>query len=100
MQDGMELAVVNRGNQRAERGAKAEGDGVTEAKAEVADGEAEGEAADSPEDAHQQWPSDAGVRRLVSRAQNLEEVGDKKVGNKSRHDQPRRDALDDPVNFP
>lgn len=48
VKDGAELAVKNGWNEGAEDSGEAEGDGVAEGEAEVADGKAEGESADAP----------------------------------------------------
>ena len=66
-----ELAAEDWRHERAERGGKSERDGHAERHAEVAHGEAEGEAAESPEHPENVSPSDAGARRI---AQDAEEV--------------------------
>ena len=70
VEEGADLAVVDGRNKGAEEGAEAEGDGVSQRDAEVADGEAEGDAADAPEDARRGWRSGCcrgRVRRPVLR---------------------------------
>ncbi len=48
VEDGLDGAVVDGWDEGSEGGAEAEGDGVTEGQAEVADGQAEGDASDAP----------------------------------------------------
>lgn len=98
--DGVDLASVDGRDQRAEGGAEAERDGVAQGDAEVADGEAEGEAADSPERAEEKGVEAVGRMRGVGRVQDAGEVGDEDVGEDYGRDYPGGEALNEPVDLP
>jgi hypothetical protein len=100
MEDGSELTVRDGGNDGAERGAETEGDGVSERDAEVADGEAEGNAADSPENSEEKGEPDVSGVGEVDLMDDAEEVGDKDGTENNGRDDPCGEALDEPVNLP
>jgi len=95
--DDVDGAVIDWGNEGAEGGAEAESDRVSEGDAQVADGEAEGEAADSPEDSPEEGVVDAGGGGGV---EDAEEVWNEEAGEDERCDDPRGEALDEPVDLP
>ena len=100
VEDGVDGAIVDGGDEGSEGGAEAEGDGVTEGDAEVADGKAEGEAADSPEGSPEECVEDAGGVGAVGGVEDGEEMGDEDIGEEGGSDEPRGDALDEPVDLP
>ena len=63
--DDLDGAVVDGRDEGSEGGAEAEGDGVAEGDAKVADGEAEGEASDAPETSPEECVEDAGAGGFV-----------------------------------
>jgi len=97
MEDGVDGAVVDGRDQGSEGGAESEGDGVSEGDAEIADGQAEGEAADPPERSVEEGVVDAGGGRGV---EDANEVRDKEGGEEERGDDPCGEALDEPVDLP
>ena len=97
MEDGVDGAVIDGWNEGSEGGAKAQGDGVTEGKAEITDGEAEGDAADAPEDSPEKCVVDAGGGGF---AKDVDDVGDEDEGEDERGDDPRGETLDEPVDLP
>ena len=75
--DGVDRTIVDGWDESAEGGAEAQSDGVTKSDAEVADGETEGKAADSPKRTPEERVEDAGARGSVK---DGEEIGDEKQG--------------------
>src|ERR1700722_10219439 len=92
-----ELAAENWWHERAEGGGEAERYGHTERHAEVAHREAEGEAAESPENAEDVGPGDSGARRI---AQNADEIAGQQRAQEPRRDDPTENSADEPVGFP
>lgn len=100
VKDGMNLVVIDRGDDRPEGGAKAKGDGVSESDAEIADGEAEGEAAGSPENSPEDGVIDAAGILRIGGVEDSEDVGDEEPGEDDRRHNPRGEALNKPVDLP
>ena len=97
VEDRVDGAIVDGWDEGSEGSAEAEGDGVAEGEAEVADGEAEGETADAPEGSPEEGVVDAGGGGFVKDA---EEVGDEEGGEDDGGDDPCGEALDEPVDLP
>ena len=97
VEDDVDGAVVDGWDEGSEGSAKAEGNGVAEGEAKVADGEAEGETADAPEDSPEEGVVNAGVGGF---AKDADEVGNEDEGEDERGDDPCGEALDDPVDLP
>ena len=70
VEDSAEFVVIDGRDDCAEGCTEAEGDRITESDAEIADGEAEGEAACSPEDAPEDGVIDAAGILSISGVQN------------------------------
>src|ERR1700734_1512814 len=100
MKDGTEFAVSDRGNDGAEGRAEAERDRVTESEAEIGNGETEGDATASPENAEEKRePHVSGIGE-VDLMDDAEEVGDEDGAEEGGRDDPRCEALDEPVDLP
>jgi len=95
-----ELPMSDRRNDSAERGAKAECDGVSEGDAEIADGETKGDAADSPENSEEEGEHDVFGVGDVDLVNDSKEVGDEDRAEDNRRDDPCGEALDEPVDLP
>jgi hypothetical protein len=100
VEDGAEFVVVDRRDDGAEGGAEAEGDGVTEGDAEIADGEAKGETACSPEDAPEERVIDAAVVLRVGGVEDGRDVRHKDICEDDWRYDPRGEALNEPVDLP
>ena len=101
VEEGHDLAVVDGRDQGPEEGAEAESDGVTERDAQIADGEAEGDSADSPEHAEEEGIADVcGVGDVGRGAGLTVGVRDEDGGQHRRRDDPGGEALDEPVHLP
>ena len=100
MEDHTEFTVSDGWNDGSEGGTEAECDGVTERDAEVADGEAEGDAANSPEDAEEEGQHDAFGVSYIDLVDDAEEVGDEDRAEDDGGDDPCGEALNEPVDLP
>ena len=97
VEDGVDGAVVDGWDEGSEGGAETEGDGVAEGETEVSDGEAEGDAADAPEDSPEKGIVDAGGGGF---AKDADDVGNEDEGEDKWGDNPCGETLDDPIDFP
>lgn len=98
--DGGDLAGVDGRDQRTEGSAEAEGNGVAEGDAEIADSEAEREAANSPECAEEEGVEAVRGMGGVGRVKDAREVGHEDISENHRSDDPGGKALDEPVDLP
>ncbi len=94
---GGEIALEDRRDQRAEHGAQPQHHRHAERQAEIAHGEAVGEAAEPPEHAEDDRPDDHRGRR---RAEHAEQVVGLDRGEEPRRQQPGEDAAGQPVDLP
>ena len=74
--------------------------GISEGDAQIANGEAEGDAADSPEDAEEEGVLHVAGVAGVDGAEDAEDVGDEDGGQDGGRDDPGGEALDGPVDLP
>src|ERR1700733_1051673 len=100
MEDSSELPVSDGRNDGPEGCAEAERDSVAERDAEVADGETEGDAPDSPENSEEEGEPDVFGVGEVALMDDTEEIGDEDGAEKGGRDDPRGEALDEPVDLP
>jgi len=100
VEDGKELAVIDRRDDGSECSTETESDGVSESDAEVAYGEAEGEASGTPEDAPEDRIVDAGRVLTIGGVEDSEGVGDEDPGEDDGCDDPCGEALDEPIDLP
>ena len=97
VEDDVNGTVVDGWDEGSEGGAEAQGNSITEGEAEIADGEAEGDAADAPENSPEKGVVDAGGGGF---AKDADEVGDEDEGEDERGDDPCGEALDEPIDLP
>ena len=92
-----EYAAKDGRHESAKGGGVSENHGHAERHAEVAHGETEGEAAESPQKAEDVRPKQAARWGFT---QNLDEIGGHEAGENPRGDDPTEEAAYEPVGFP
>jgi hypothetical protein len=94
---GCEDSSKNRRHQRPECGGVSKDHGHAERHPQVAHGQAEGEAAESPQDSENIRPKEAAGRRFV---QHLHQVMSHRKGEDPRGNDPTEESPNQPVGFP
>ena len=100
MEDDSELAVSDGWDDGSEGCAEAERDGVSERDAQVTDGKTEGDAADSPENSEEKGEPDIFRVCEVDLVDDAEEIGDEDGAENDGCNDPRSEALDEPIDLP
>jgi hypothetical protein len=89
--------IIDRGDQGAKRGGKAQEHGVAERHTQVAHAQSVHETADTPEDTPEVGPPEG---TGVGVSDDLREMRDREPCRERRDDQPGEQTADDPIAFP